>query len=87
MPDALREHVVWCNPTAIEQWIQGRGGEGRREFWGGVFPQEAILDCSLKDGGKFARQIWGGVAGGERNGIPRGRKSTRKGRDGCFFAT
>ena len=63
--------------------------EGREggSFGGGVFPQEAILDCSLKDGGKFARQIWGGVAGGERNGIPRGGKSTRKGRDGCFFAT
>lgn len=45
------------------------------------------MDCSLKDWGKFARQIWGGVAGGERNGIPRGGKSTCKGRDGCFFAT
>lgn len=28
MADALRKRVVGCNPTAVEQWIQGVGREG-----------------------------------------------------------
>lgn len=37
------------------------------------------MDCSLKDGGKFARQIWErGGCGRKRNGIPRGRRTHAK---------